>query len=242
VNESERPQRQRKRRSTPAYRPRPSVDAEPAEEPASGVISAVRTVRGGAVAIEVDGLPWLTVSYEAALAHGLLRGLPVDAQTAAALLAFDERRKAYEAALLLISYRPRSESELRSRLARRGLSAEAVAEAIERVRRAGLLDDAAFARAWVDDRASARGRGKRTLAAELRAKGVDAEAADAALASIDEGTRAIEAARQRSARLGDVTWREFQQKLGAFLNRRGFGYETINAALRELWRERQDES
>ena len=240
MNEDDRPRR-------PARQPRPRYPVRRAEEseaaePFDGAISALRAVRGDAVAIDVDGLPWLTVSREAVLAQGLRVGLAVDARTAAVLRDFDERRKAYEAALLLLSYRPRSESELRTRLLRRGLGAEAIAAALERVRQAGLLDDAAFARAWVEDRGSARGRGRRTLAAELRAKGVDPEAAEPALAGVDDAERALEAARQRSARLGDLPWRDFQLKLGGFLSRRGFGYETIGPVLRTLWRERHDAS
>ena len=202
------------------------------------MITAVAAARGGMAAIEVDGAPWLTVSREAATALGLRRGLPADADLAARLTTFDTRRGAYEAALLLLSFRPRSEAELRTRLARRGIEAEAIDEAIERVRAAGLIDDAAFARAWVSERASGRGRGRRALAAELHAKGIAAETVQDTLAEVDEDARALTVARERAARLGALDWPEFHRRLGCFLTRRGFGYGAAGAAVRTVWRER----
>jgi regulatory protein len=206
------------------------------------VITAVRAVRAGMAAIEVDGAPWLTVSREAATALGLRRGINADPELARRLEAFDARRRAYEAALLLLSYRPRSEAELRSRLAQRGIEQDVGDEANGRVRAAGLLDDAAFARAWVSDRASSRGRGRRALAAELRAKGVASDTVDETLSGIDEDARALSVARERAARLGDLPWPEFQRRLGGFLTRRGFGYGAAGAAVRTVWRERDEDA
>ena len=69
-----------------------------------------------------------------------------------ALKQFDEGERAHESALNLLSYRPRSEQEVRRRLGRKGFSEPAIEQAVQRLLRARLLDDEAFARYWISNR------------------------------------------------------------------------------------------
>lgn len=99
----------------------------------------------------------------------------------------------------LLARRRRSEHELRERLAQREVPAAITHEAVARVARAGLLDDAAFAEEWVRQRRELRGLGDEALRRELEAKGVDENLIRAALAGgeRDEEERCHDLVRDR---------------------------------------------
>ena len=59
-------------------------------------------------------------------------------------------QRALDSALRFLSYRPRSEQEVRRRLGRQAWPAEVIEAVVARLRAVGLLDDAAFARLWVE--------------------------------------------------------------------------------------------
>ncbi|MGY1831898.1 regulatory protein RecX [Geodermatophilus sp. SYSU D01180] len=80
----------------------------------------------------------------------------------------------------------RTRQQLADLLERRGVPEEAATAVLDRFGEVGLIDDAAFARAWVTSRQAGRGLARRALRAELRAKGVDGEDAEQALAQVDE--------------------------------------------------------
>jgi regulatory protein len=110
--------------------------------------------------------------------------------------AVDDPAAVLEAASRLLEARPRSEVEVRRRLVRSGYRPELVDGAVTRLTELGILDDAAFARAWVDSRDRARPRGERALRQELRLKGIDASTVDEVLAerrSADTDDRADDA-------------------------------------------------
>jgi regulatory protein len=67
------------------------------------------------------------------------------------------------------------------------------AEVLQRYAEVGIIDDTAFARAWVSSRHHGRGLARRALAAELRQKGVDSETVGVALEELDPGTEAATA-------------------------------------------------
>ncbi len=152
------------------------------------------------------------------------------------------RRTAHEAALRLLSHRPRSEREMGQRLRLRGLPADVVENEVERLRGAGLLDDEAFAQSWVEDRQVSSPRGQRLLRHELLGRGVRAELADNAVLSVDDRTAALAVARGRAGRLEGLDFKEFRQKLAGFLERRGFGYDEVAQAVRTVWNENAPES
>lgn len=140
-----------------------------------------------------------------------------------------EAHEAATAALRLLRYRPRSEHELRQRLAEKEYPATAVDEALDRVRVWGLIDDADFAAEWVRGRRRRRGKSRGALERELRDKGVaEAHIADA-VADIDvsdDRRQAAELVRARLARRPAATAGRFDEgerrRLVAFLARRGY--------------------
>ena len=142
-----------------------------------------------------------------------------------------EAHEAAKAALRLLRHRARSEQELRDRLAEKDHQAEAIDEAVTRLRAWGLVDDADFAAEWVRGRRRRRGKSRGALERELRDKGVaepDIAGAVAGLDPADERVRAAELVRDRlarrpapPARTGPAGQAE-RRRLVGFLARRGY--------------------
>jgi regulatory protein len=125
---------------------------------------------------------------------------------------------------------------------RRYLQSKAVSptieeEVIERLTRAKLLDDLAFARYWVENRESFKPRGLRMLRYELYQKGLSEETIAQALTDLDEEESAYQVALQRGRRLAYLDQVSFRKKLGAYLLRRGFPHEVVNLAVERTWQE-----
>lgn len=140
--------------------------------------------------------------------------------------------KAYDLALKYLSYRMRSEREIGDYLARKGYGAEA-GRVVERLRDMRLLDDRAFAAAWVAERQTLRSRSKRMLEQELMQKGVAREVIQGVLAemSVEEQDKTLDDLIARKRRLSQY---QDQEKLMAYLARQGFTYEQIKKALVRL--------
>jgi regulatory protein len=150
-----------------------------------------------------------------------------------------------EAALRFLESRARSEAEVRRRLTTAGYRPELVDGAISRLAQLGILDDEAFARAWVESRDRARPRGERALRRELSLKGVEREVLDEVLedrrdAAGDDGTNVdLEAARRLLARNARSLERvpdprARRQRAYALLARNGFDPDVCREAVREL--------
>ncbi|MBB2942321.1 regulatory protein [Actinoplanes lutulentus] len=101
-----------------------------------------------------------------------------------------ESEIAREICLRQLATRPRTRAELSKVLVRKGISEEVIAEVLDRYDEVGIIDDAAFARAWVASRHHGRGLARRALANELRQHGVGAEEASEALEAVDDESEA----------------------------------------------------
>ncbi|HJN41648.1 MAG TPA: RecX family transcriptional regulator [Anaerolineales bacterium] len=173
-------------------------------------------------------------------AHDLSVGQPLSASEIAHLRSADEVEKAHEKALCFLEHRPRSEAEVRTRLARHGLPQEVAQAVMQRLRAAKLIDDAVFAAFWVENRCTFRPRGRRALRVELRQKGVSDEEIEAVLEDVDEPAGARLAAEKKALRSQGLPAHERHRKLREFLARRGFEYEIINDVIDELMAETND--
>jgi regulatory protein len=153
----------------------------------------------------------------------------------------DDVERAYERALNYLSYRPRSEVEVRRNLRRKDVEDQVIDVVIGRLTRADLLDDREFARYWVDNRARFNPRGVRGLRHELRRKGVGHDVIDAALLDFDVQAAARKAAEAGARRLSREAPRDFRRKLKAYMARRGFSYAQIKPLIEEKLEERRAE-
>ena len=206
--------------------------------PTAGTITAIEPQRrrgGRRFNVYVDGE--FAFSLDASLAARLRLDQEVDAAALAALAAADERARALDAAYTFLSYRPRSAREVEQRLQQKGYSPAAIASTRERLDRFRLVDDTTFARYWVEQRQAYNPRGRTALRAELRAKGVGAAEIAAALPEGDEGAAAYQAGLRRLRSLSKLDRPTFRQRMGAYLQRRGFSYGASAAAVERLWTE-----
>ncbi len=157
------------------------------------------------------------------------------AEVKARHLAVDDPAVVLEAAARFLEVRSRSVSEVRRRLTRAGYRADLVDGAIDRLSELGMLDDEAFARAWVESRDRARPRGERAIRDELRIKGVDRATVDAVMEErrgVDGDVTPDRVAAERLiakqsralARVADP--RQRRQRAYALLARNGFDPET----------------
>jgi regulatory protein len=146
----------------------------------------------------------------------------------------DEVERAYERALNFLSYRPRSEHEIRSNLRKKKVADDIVEWAVERLTRAGLIHDREFAHYWVENRLQFNPRGKHALRHELRAKGISTSIIAETLADLDETVPARRAAEAGARRLAHLEPHEFRRKLKAYLTRRGFSYEAIEPLIESM--------
>ena len=171
------------------------------------------------------------------VAAWLKTGQRLEDEKVASLQADDARERAYQQAMLFLSYRARSEAEIRKNLQKHEIPEVVIEETLERLRQARLADDDQFARAWVENRNTFHPRSRRALAMELRQKGLSDEATHSALAGVDEEALAYEAAHKRVGRLKGLEWTDFRKKLSEFLARRGFPYAIIAPTVSRIWNE-----
>ena len=113
----------------------------------------------------------------------------------------DARERAYQQAMLFLSYRARSESEIRQNLRKHEIPEPVIEQTLERLRQDGLANDDQFARMWVENRSTFRPRSRRLMAMELRQKGLGNEAVAAAIEHVDDEALAYEAGLKRVSRL-----------------------------------------
>ena len=146
-------------------------------------------------------------------------------------------QRAYDAALRLLAYRPRSESEVRTRLGRRFPSDE-VDRVIDALKARGLVDDDAFSRLWSDSRNSRSPRSAAAITRELVSKGVSGETARQASAEIDDEDSAYRAGLRMARRYSEADHSSFKRKLWGRLKRRGFTDSVTRRAISRLWSDR----
>jgi regulatory protein len=120
---------------------------------------------------------------------------------------------------------PKTRQQLADLLAQRGVPEEAAETVLDRFTEVGLIDDAAYARAWVSSRQAGRGLARRALSAELRAKGVDPEVAAEAVEAVDDDDE-----REAARRLVRVT---ASRRLVGMLARKGYNGGLAAAVVRE---------
>src|SRR6202041_705302 len=107
----------------------------------------------------------------------------------------DPEAQARQICLYLLTIAPRPRAQLAQALPRRGVPAEAAETVLSRFADVGLIDDAAFARAWVESRHHSRGLSRRSLSAELRRQGIEREETREAVDTLDPEQEAATARR-----------------------------------------------
>jgi regulatory protein len=158
------------------------------------------------------------------------------------LLSQDEREVAYQRALKFIQYRPRAQSEIRQNLQKHEVSESVIAQVLERLQQAGLVNDRRFAENWIENRSDLRPRSRFALAHELKKRGIAPEIIDSSLNEVDDYELAYQAASKQYRKYSHLDWQSFRQKMYGFLGRRGFSYEVSQTAASRVWEEKHGNS
>lgn len=173
------------------------------------------------MAVELDGTPWRTLPVDVAAAAGLRAGVELDRPRLRELARALRRRSALDAAVRALRRRDFSSRTLDDRLARGGVRGAARRDALETLERTGVVDDQRFALARAAALAE-RGYGDDAIRCELRRQGITPETTGRALASLaPEPERAAAVVERRGT----------GPKTAAYLARRGFGEDVVEAAL-----------
>ena len=200
-------------------------------------VSALRpTRREGRVSVHLDGSYAFAVGASFVARHGLFVGLELSDEQYAALRTAAGADRVLTDAYRLLAHRARSSAELAARLRAKGHDDQVVTATLEQLRGEGLVDDEAFAAAFVADKRRLSGWGEGRIAGELARLGVDPSVVEAALPQSDEA-RDDELARARAAleRRGPARppLAPARKRAYEFLLRRGYATAVAYRAVRE---------
>ncbi len=189
--------------------------------------------------VYLDGSFAFGVHQELVLKYGLRKGRVLTVEEQQAIERADRLMKAKAAGLHYVAHKARSEGEVRRKLREKDYDDAIVTQVVERLRELEYLDDAAYARDYVRGRFAHRGYGPVRLRQELRRREVDAALIEDALAEQLDEEALLQAARDHARKKWDLLDpgedpRRRRQKLFAYLQRRGFTYDTIRRVVDEV--------
>ncbi|MCK4801399.1 MAG: RecX family transcriptional regulator [Anaerolineales bacterium] len=176
------------------------------------------------------------------IAPWLKEGSELNQQKITSLITEDEIEKAYQRALNFLSYRNRSEQEIRLNLQKHQIPEMIIQPVLDRLREVSLVNDIEFAQNWIENRREFHPRGKRALRSELYRKGISDQIIEEALQDINEEELALKLARKKIGKLKNLDKSTFQEKMYGFLSRRGFHYSLSKEVVNHLWNELEKES
>ena len=184
-------------------------------------VTALRARGRGRVAVELDGAPWRVLPVDVVARAGLVEGRMLDRPALRLLRRELRRADALHAAARALRVRDLSSRRLAERLARADVAPRAAAETLEKLGRAGLIDDARLACRRAENLAE-RGYGDAAIRHRLTAEGLPLEA-------VDEAVSGLQGEAERAARI--VERRGRGPRTARYLGARGFGEEAVEGAL-----------
>jgi len=195
--------------------------------------------------IFVDGQFLLGANALIVLQMGLQVGQELTPAQLEQLRQEEALQKAVDRAFNYLSFRPRSREEVRRYLRKKETPPELIEAALQRLDRLDLVNDQAFAEFWIESRERFSPRGAQALKSELRQKGVQREVVDELVSAEQDDERALEAGRKKAltlTRQPGIDFQTFRNRLGGFLQRRGFSYQVTTRTVRTLWEEVKGEA
>jgi len=212
-----------------------SKEASEAEPEMSDWNEEVDTLIAGAQSAKETDETLITVHEDTLVSLRLLKGRRLSAEEVAALKQDEQKEEAYRSALLMLERKARTTAELSHALRRKGYAPEAVSACLERLRTQRMLDDAAFARRYTEQRAAGQRKGRMLIRQELLQRGVERQDIDRAIDGLDG-----EVERESALALARKRWpitkgndRERKLKLMGLLMRRGFPSNIVKWAAQQ---------
>jgi regulatory protein len=194
----------------------------------------------GRFVLAIDGEEIATLSIEAIERLRLGAGVLFDDRLAHEVEKEAGILETYDRALNMLAARGRASADLRRVLIRKGEPADRVSVAIERLERAGFVDDASFARQFTRSKAVSGGLSRRRVQQELSKRGVARDVSDEAIETVfveegvDEEASIERVARKKLRSLANVDAATRKRRLYSFLARRGYDSDAIGRVLRTV--------
>ena len=152
---------------------------------------------------------------------------------------YDNLNKSFKAANRFISYRPRSELEIREKLLTK-FPSSLVQKTIDLLKSQNKINDSLFAKFWVDKYTNSSYRSSSFIKTELIKKGLDPDIINGAIEEIDDEHLAFLSARKAIKNFLPDNYQSFTKKILNTLNYRGFDYSLSCKIAEELWREKPE--
>ncbi|UCB46332.1 MAG: regulatory protein RecX [Spirochaetota bacterium] len=189
--------------------------------------------------IFIDGKYRFSLDYDTLTRSDIHIGDDIDEKKIIKLKLKDEFSKARDYGYSLISYRDRSEWELRRRLLEKGFQREVAIEVVDWFKNEGIVNDRKFANRWLDGVLQAKPMGKLRVLHELRAKRIDdeiiEEVCEKRLGYQTEMELAKKACDKRMGVLKNYPPEVGKRRLFQYMKNRGFAFEIIQELLKECF-------
>lgn len=152
----------------------------------------------------------------------------------------DAFEKYYNLVLRFLSYRSRSEKEIKDYLKRKKADSSIVSKIIKKLKDLSFINDEEFTKLWIQSRTRSNPKGIRVIKMELKQKGISEALIESVIHNskfitqneLDLAKKVLE--RKRKA-LSTLPKEKFREKASQLLLRRGFDFETIRKVIDEMW-------
>ncbi len=193
-------------------------------------IDDVQRRRGSLVQLVLDGEPAALIDRKTFEESPYEVGSSLSEEQWVALKKESKTRRAWDKALYLLSLRDYARAQLQRKLEREAGS-ELARETVERLERAGLLNDGAYARRLARDMVERRHFSRRRTLQELTARGLDRETAEEAVEELepDDAEQALELLRKK--RYNELSDPDTRRRAASALARAGFGWDAVRCAM-----------
>jgi len=151
----------------------------------------------------------------------------------------DDFEKFYKAAVRFLSFRPRSEKEVRDYLTKKKCDDLTAKRIIESLKRDKFINDEEFTRMWIRERTLIKPKAVRVIKMELKQKGISKELIEEAFENSDDSPSdlnlAVQLIEKKLRTIHDQSDKyKVKEKLGRFLASKGFDWDTIKAAIDQV--------
>lgn len=194
------------------------------------------------VNVYVDGKFAVGLGANDIIKLGIYNGQEITQQDLQKIISESEFGKLYNSALNFLSYRPRSEWEVRFKLGKKHDEQE-IDAVIEKLIAIKQIDDEAFCRWFIDQRTTFRPKGERALKYELAGKGIPKEIISSVFESQEKPVSDFQLAlRVAVKKFGEKIDEKDKPRVQRFLASRGFNWDTIGDVLENVMKKSYNDS
>lgn len=186
-----------------------------------------------------------SVDEDVLIKHQLKKGMELDDLSVTEMLYQDDIRKAYNSAINYLAHRMRSEGEVRDYLKKKEIAEPVIQEAILKLKQFKFLNDEEFSAAFVRTQLNTTDKGPEVIKKELKEKGISPDIISRAIEEVsfdDQLEKAIKLSEKYAQKNNKDSSRILKQKIEQMLQRKGYSFAIIRAALEETEVEKEEDS